>query len=68
MHKNALLRQDFIELHNEMEKEVKKHKYTKKAVTEEASLTGTEFQSLLYKSNAMNQLATDLASVEDGLP
>src|SRR5271156_6630226 len=68
MHKSTLFAQECAELRSEIGKYSQKRKRTKKAVVHEDSLIGEEYQNLVYESNAANQLAVDLAGLEDGLP
>ncbi|EED12237.1 conserved hypothetical protein [Talaromyces stipitatus ATCC 10500] len=67
-HNATLLAQENMELRTAIQKEDQKHKRTKKVITEEASLIRGEAQSFIDESNAANQLAASLVSVEDGLP
>src|SRR5271156_175661 len=67
-HNATLLAQENMDLRAEIQKYNQKCKRTKKAVIEKASLIGGEAQSLIDESNAANQLAADLASMEDELP
>jgi hypothetical protein len=67
-HNATLLAQENIELCTTIAKEDKKHKHTKKVIKETASFIRGEAHSLIDDSIAANQLAEDLASMEDNLP
>ena len=60
-HNATLLAQENMDLRVEIQKYCQRHKRTKKAVIQEASLIGGEAQSLVDESNAANQLAEGLA-------